>query len=109
TRSTSRPTGRNTSPMTPSSSAVKRLSLSFLLLVLPFCCAAGEFGVNLYGASYHFERSRAKALGLDNEFNPGLGVRYRDKLAERWDWFIDAGAYRDSGRKTALDARPDVL
>ena len=84
---------------------------TFLLIVLlfPLVCCAGDWGVNLYGASYHFERSRAKALGLDNEFNPGLGIRYRERLSERWDWFVDAGVYRDSGRNTALVAGPGAL
>jgi hypothetical protein len=70
---------------------------------------AGDWGINLYGASYHFERSRAKSLGLDNEVNPGLGVRYRAPLSERADWFFDAGFYRDSGRSTALIAGPGAF
>ena len=83
--------------------------LAFLFLLSSFSASAGELGVNLYGASYHFEQGRAKALGLDNQFNPGLGVRYRDRLGENADWFIDAGAYRDSGRNTALVAGPGAL
>jgi hypothetical protein len=84
-----------------------------LCLGLAVACAAlaqsgacraetGQFGVNLYGASYHFERSRAEELGLDNEFNPGIGVRYRQPYGERIDWLYDAGVYRDSTRNTAL-------
>lgn len=63
--------------------------IGFLLLGLP--CAAlaqpgeGELGVNLYGFSYHFERERARELGLDNEINPGLGLRYRRPYSERID------------------------
>jgi hypothetical protein len=86
-----------------------RLAFAFLLAFLSFSSKASELGINLYGASYHFERSRAKALGLDNEFNPGLGVRYKDRLGESADWFIDAGAYRDSGRNTAIVAGPGAL
>ena len=59
--------------------------------------------MNLYGLSYHVERDRAKELGFDNEVNPGLGLRYRVPR-ERFDWFLDGGAYRDSGRNTALYA-----
>jgi hypothetical protein len=69
---------------------------------------AGEVGINVYGVSYHVERSRAKALGVDNELNPGLGVRYRLPAAERLDWIFDAGAYRDSGRHTAVLAAAGV-
>ena len=60
-------------------------------------------GINLYGFSYHFERGRAKELGFDNEVNPGLGLRYR-MPRERFDAFLDAGGYRDSGRNSALFA-----
>lgn len=70
---------------------------------------SGELGINVYGLSYHFERDRAKRLGYDNEVNPGLGVRYRARLNERWDWFFDAGAYRDSGRNTALVIGPGAF
>jgi hypothetical protein len=63
----------------------------------------GELGVNVYGLSYHFERSRAKELGFDNEVNPGLGLRYRFPRQD-FDWFLDSGAYRDSGRNTAVFA-----
>jgi hypothetical protein len=80
-----------------------------MLLAVPCLAEPGEFGVNVYGLSHHFERDRAKALGLDNEFNPGLGVRYRAPLSERTDWFVDAGVYRDSGRNTTLVAGPGVL
>ena len=48
-----------------------------LLLLLPVVSIAGDFGVNVYGASYHFERSRAKQLGLDNEFNPVAAYDWR--------------------------------
>ncbi len=71
--------------------------------------ARAELGINLYGASYHFEREEAKALGLTNEFNPGLGLRWRRPLAERYDLFADAGFYRDSARHTAFLAGAGVL
>jgi hypothetical protein len=65
---------------------------------------AGDFGVNVYGLSYHFERGRAKEHNLGNEFNPGLGGRYRATLNRSFDWFADAGVYHDSGRNTAVVA-----
>src|SRR5258706_12684889 len=72
--------------------------------MLPSWVFAGDIGVNLYGLSYHFERARAKERNLGNEFNPGLGVRYRTELNESFDGFADAGAYHDSGRNTAAVA-----
>jgi hypothetical protein len=77
-----------------------------LALPLP---AAADLGLNLYGLSYHFDRSQARAIGVDNEFNPGLGVRYRVPHSERLQWIFDAGAYRDSGRNTALLAGAGAL
>lgn len=77
-----------------------------LALPLP---AAAELGINLYGLSYHFDRGRARDIGVDNEVNPGLGVRYRLAHSERLQWVLDAGAYRDSGRNTALLAGAGAL
>jgi hypothetical protein len=85
-----------------------RLLLAFAL-AFPAAALAGDWGVNLYGASYHFERDRARELGVDNEWNPGLGVRYRTRAGERLEWLLDAGAYRDSGRNTALVAGAGAL
>ena len=39
--------------------------------------AQADVGINLYGASYHFDRDKAKEIGLTNERNPGLGIRWR--------------------------------
>jgi hypothetical protein len=87
-----------------------RLAFFPIVVAFSFPCAAGaDLGINLYGASHHFERERAKSLGYDNEVNPGLGMRYRQRLNERFDWFADAGAYRDSGRNTALVAGPGAF
>lgn len=74
----------------------------------PAFAGAGELGVNLYGLSYHFERGRARELGFDNEVNPGLGLRYR-MPRERFDWFLDGGVYRDSGRNSAKYAGAGVF
>jgi len=78
------------------------------LLAAQPCFAQGELGINLYGLSYHLERDRAKELGTDNEVNPGLGLRWR-MPRETFDWFLDAGAYRDSGRNTAVLAGGGAL
>jgi hypothetical protein len=69
-----------------------------LLAVVGSFTHAGEFGANIYGLSYHLERGRAKELGLDNQFNPGLGVRYLIGENQRFRWFADAGLYEDSSR-----------
>ena len=51
---------------------------------------ADDWGINVYGLSYHFDRDRARALDVDNEFNPGVGVRY--KFAEwRVSFHAEAG------------------
>ena len=87
--------------------AAKILLLS--LLAFPPLVFGGDLGVNVYGLSYHFERARAKEHNLGNEFNPGLGVRYRTALNESFDGFADAGAYHDSGRNTAVVAGVGVF
>ena len=78
------------------------------LLVLPGPAFA-DIGINLYGLSYHFDRARARELRVDNEVNPGLGLRYRIARSERLQWIFDVGAYRDSGRNTALIAGAGAL
>jgi hypothetical protein len=84
--------------------------LAALLLLLPASAKAQQtLGVNLYGLSYHLDRERAREIGVDNEINPGLGVRYRVPHSERLQWIFDAGAYRDSGRNTALLAGAGAL
>lgn len=78
------------------------------LLVLPLPAFA-DLGINIYGLAYHFDRSRAREIGVDNEVNPGLGLRYRVPHSERMAWILDVGAYRDSGRNTALLAGGGAL
>ena len=77
--------------------------MRFTLLLLALCAPAAhaDLGINLYGASYHFDRGKAKELGLTHEFNPGLGVRYRQAQSETLDFFADAGLYSDSKGNTA--------
>jgi hypothetical protein len=79
------------------------------LLLLPGAGTAQSLGVNFYGLSYHFDRERARQLDVDNEVNPGLGVRWRVPHSERLQWILDAGAYRDSGRNTARLAGAGAL
>jgi hypothetical protein len=63
--------------------------------------AHADIGLNLYGASYHLDRDKAREIGLTNEFNPGLGVRWRKAHSETLDYFVDAGFYEDSAENTA--------
>jgi hypothetical protein len=71
-------------------------------LAAPGAVQAAEFGVNVYGLSRHLERAKARELRVDNEFNPGLGLRYRVPHGESLDWVFDTGFYRDSGRNSAF-------
>jgi len=72
----------------------------FAFLLLALCAApmarADDWGIDVFGASYHFDRDKAKELGLTHEFNPGFGVRWRRQANARWDYFADAGFYSDS-------------
>ena len=70
---------------------------------------AGDWGVNVYGLSYHWDRERARNNDWDNEFNPGLGLRYKMGNWLKADAIIDAGAYYDSGRNTAVYAAAGLL
>jgi hypothetical protein len=86
---------------------------AFCALAGACAAAAADLGINVYGASYHFERAKARELGLTNEVNAGLGVRWRgpvqERFGERFDVFVDAGFYRDSARHTALLAGAAAL
>ena len=77
------------------------LRLALLALVVCASSAHAEIGINLYGASYHFDREKAKELGLTNEVNPGLGLRWRKPHNATLDFFADAGFYEDSAEHTA--------
>ena len=70
---------------------------------------AGDWGINLYGLSYHWDRELARQNDLDNEFNPGLGICYSMGSWLKADAIIDAGAYYDSGRNTAVYAGAGLL
>ena len=71
--------------------------------------AAADLGLNIYGLAYHFDRSRAREAGLNNELIAGLGLRYRVPHSEQMSWVLEGGAYRDSGRNTALVAGAGAL
>ena len=77
------------------------MRIVFFLLCLHAAAAQADVGVNLYGASYHFDRDKAREIGVTNEFNPGLGLRWRRPHGERLDLFADVGFYDDSAHNTA--------
>ncbi|HUQ24721.1 MAG TPA: hypothetical protein VM140_03560 [Burkholderiales bacterium] len=77
-----------------------RLAVLVVALVLA-SSARADVGLNIYGFSWHIDGDKARAEKADNWINPGLGVRYRVP-GETFDYFFDAGAYRDSGRNTAV-------
>ena len=79
-----------------------RRAAVFCALLGALGIARADVGINMFGASYHFERDKAKELGLTNEVNPGLGVRFRKPWRDELDLFTDAGFYRDSARHTAV-------
>jgi len=79
-------------------------AIVFLLLLAPGIAGAGDWGIDVYGTSYHLEQTRAKERRVDNQVNPGLGLRYRTPRSESVDLIFDAGGYHDSGRHTALYA-----
>jgi hypothetical protein len=90
-------------------SAGALLALTALAMPAPAAADADALGISFFGLSYHFDRDRARALGVDNGFNPGLGVRYRFAERERWTFAVEAAAYYDSGRNTAVVAGVEAL
>ena len=65
---------------------------------------AEGWGINIYGASYHFERDLARRIDADNEFNPGLGVRKGLWKQGAHRVYAEAGFYYDSGERWAKTA-----
>jgi hypothetical protein len=55
----------------------------------------------VYGVSYHPDRHGARRSGLDNQINLGVGLNYTVGESERGVYFVEAGFYRDSGRRLA--------
>jgi hypothetical protein len=99
--STSRPSGSTISRTTCCESEIRTKDVIFFAAAA-FGCARthADAGINLYGFSYHFDQDKAREMGIDNQVNPGLGLRWRGPR-EAWDWMADVGFYRDSGRNTA--------
>jgi hypothetical protein len=77
-----------------------------LVLLLGAGAAHADLGLNIYGFSYHFDRDKAKELGLTHEFNPGIGIRWRRADS---GVFADAAVYSDSAANTAVVAGAGYL
>lgn len=97
--------------MQPTPTRFPRLTRQLLTAALLSASAveASNWGINVYGLSYHWDREQARQNDWDNEFNPGLGVRYQLGSWLKADAIIDAGAYYDSGRNTAVYAAAGLL
>jgi len=76
--------------------------LLFIIFSVSFTTAslAGDFGVNLYGLSYHFKRTTSDGKSF-REFNPGLGLKYVFLQDRTGIASIEAGVFSDSERNTA--------
>lgn len=74
--------------------------LNIILLAVASLAAAAaqasDWSINVYGLSYHWDRDLAEQNDWDNEFNPGLGFRYRMGIWLKADAIIDAGARSES-------------
>jgi hypothetical protein len=62
--------------------------------------------LDVYGLAYHTDRAGVRAAHLDNEFNPGLGLKYELSADSRGATFAEAGFYKDSGRHWTAIAGP---
>jgi hypothetical protein len=85
------------------------VALTVALSAAPVARAADStqpdgWGVNIYGASYHFEHEYARSIGVGNEFNPGLGLRKGLWRRGAHRVYGEAGMYYDSGEHWAKTA-----
>ena len=65
-----------------------------------------NLSLNVYGFSYHTDRQGIRQRGVDNEFNPGLGISYEFHSDARGAAFFSAGTYKDSSNQWAKLAGP---
>jgi hypothetical protein len=84
-------------------------ALAAVLLSLAGASAAGageRLFLDVYGLSYHPDRNGVHEQHLDNQFNPGLGLKYELREDAHGVAFAEAGFYRDSGRHWTAMAGP---
>ena len=82
------------------------LAVAALLLSPVGAARASDLVLDVYGLSYHPDRNGVHAAHVDNQFNPGLGLRYERAHDARGIAFVEAGTYLDSGRHWAAFAGP---
>ena len=82
-----------------------QLSLSLFVIVAgllvchsPAC--GGEFGINLYGLSYHLDRRDVTGYRF-NERNPGIGLQFVAYEKQRSRYYLEAAILEDSYRRAA--------
>ena len=86
---------------------MKKFYFFLLLVIVPLSLRAeDQFNLVINGASKHFDVNRAAFPDGLNEKNYGLGVEYNlDKLdAQKIEWVINTGFFKDSLNGTALYA-----
>ena len=78
---------------------MRPLALTALVLasfaISPSPLAAPEFGVNLYGFSYHIDRKDINGHDF-NETNSGIGFRATIQETKRSTSFVEVGYFQDS-------------
>lgn len=84
----------------------RALAAALLALGCAAARAQERLLLDVYGLSYHTNRSGVHAARLDNEFNPGLGLRYEFSENTGGVTFLEAGFYKDSGRHWTALAGP---
>ena len=62
--------------------------------------------LDVYGLSYHPDRSGVHQQHLDNQFNPGLGLKAELREDAHSVTFAQVGFYKDSGRHWTAIAGP---
>ena len=67
---------------------------------LPDRVSANEFGVNLYGISYHIFKVFQSSVGL-NEVNTGIGFRATFGGRKSSNLFFEGGRFKDTFENTA--------
>jgi len=84
------------------------LAAAVLSLARPAVALAAEerLLLEVYGLSYHTDRAGVHAAHLDNERNPGLGLKYEFGGDPGGIGFVEGGVYKDSGSRWTSIAGP---
>src|SRR5262245_8350850 len=71
------------------------LKTILFFILIASACEASEFGVNIYGFSYHPDETDSNGNHF-HSFNPGIGAQYTFFQRDRHRFLIDGGVYRNS-------------